>query len=434
MMLRRILSTGAVRMLNALSGFVLLWLATNGMGAAAWGVSGLILLNVTLLVMLAEMVSNAVVYYSSRRNVMSLMRLSAGFTAALTLFFALAFFGLSYVPDLFHVLVPEGYALHILILVLLGSLHNVNLYLLLGRERIGAFNLLFLLQFLSQLAAMAVALHLLGIRNELAYVISLYASYTVPLLAAYPAYVLPLLRQSASLPEANLRELLAFGSLTQTSSFVHMLNRRLSFYVIRYFTGNAALGVFNSGVQLTEGFRLIGHSIALVQFSSISNSNDPEFARRLSIRLMKLSLVLTFLALVVLLLVPSRVFGWIFSREFGDIRIVVAGLAPGVLALSANAIFSHYFSGTGRPKYNLYASLTGFVVVIPALLLLIPALGIFGAALAASLAYMASAGYQAVIFSRMNKTAWKEWLPDKDDLKQVQQITGKFFPGRRQPQ
>lgn len=427
MIIKNILSTGAVRMLNALSGFVLLWLATNGMGAAAWGVSGLILLNVTLLIMLAEMVSNAVVYYSSRRNPKSLVRLSAGFTFALLAFFSLTFFVLSYFPDFFHVLVPQGYAVHILILVWLGSLHNINLYLLLGRERIRAFNTLFMLQFLSQLAAMAIALHLLDIRNELAFVISLYASYLVPLIAAYTTYVVPLLRGDSGLPDANLREMIAFGSLTQTSSFVHMLNRRLSFYVIRFFTGNAALGVFNSGVQLTEGFRLIGHSIALVQFSSISNSSDPEYARRLSIRLMKLSIILTFLALAVLLVVPAGVFEWLFSREFGQIKLVVAGLAPGVLALSANAIFSHYFSGTGRPKYNLFASLTGFFVVIPALLLLIPPFGIFGAALAASLAYIASVSYQAIVFTRLNHTALREWLPGREELDMLRQLVKKVM-------
>ncbi len=427
MIIKNILSTGAVRMLYALSGFVLLWLATNGMGAAAWGVSGLILLNVTLLIMLAEMVSNAVVYYSSRRNPKSLIRLSTGFTIALLAFFSLTFFVLSYFPDFFHLLVPQGYAVHILILVWLGSLHNINLYLLLGRERIRAFNTLFMLQFLSQLAAMAIALHLLDIRNELAYVISLYASYLVPLISAYTTYFVPLLRGNTGLPDANLREMIAFGSLTQTSSFVHMLNRRLSFYVIRFFTGNAALGVFNSGVQLTEGFRLIGHSIALVQFSSISNSSDPEYARRLSIRLMKLSIILTFLALAVLLLVPDGVFEWLFSREFGQIKLVVAGLAPGVLALSANAIFSHYFSGTGRPKYNLFASLTGFFIVVPALLLLIPPFGIFGAALAASLAYIASASYQAIVFTRLNNTTLGEWLPGREEIDVLRQLVKKVM-------
>lgn len=431
MILRNILSTGAVRMLNAASGFVLLWLATNGMGAAAWGISGVILLNVTLLIMLAEMVSNAVVYYSSRRNVISLMRLSIGFSLAIVMAFSGIFFLLSFFPNFFYMLVPQGYAMHILVLVWLGSQHNINLYLLLGRERIGAFNILFILQFLSQLIAMAVVLHIVRIHTELAFVISLYASYLVPLVVAYAYYIFPLLRMSSNLPEARLREMLAFGSLTQTSSFVHMLNRRLSFYVIRYFTGNAALGVFNSGVQLTEGFRLIGHSISLVQFSSISNSNDPEYARQLSIRLMKLSLILTFLALSVLIMIPAQVFVWLFSREFSEIRFVVAGLTPGVLALSANAIFSHYFSGTGQPKFNLFASLIGFIVLIPSLLILIPNFGIMGAALATSMAYISSAAYQGIVFTRLNKTPLREWLPGKLDVDLAKQLIDKLFRSKR---
>jgi len=112
----------------------------------------------------------------------------------------------------------------------------------------------------------------------------------------------------------------------------------------------------------------------------------------------------------------------VFSKEFGEIKIVIISLAPGVIALAANTIFSHYFSGTGQPRYNLIASLCGLAVTVPALILLIPAYGLIGAGLSASLAYTASVVYQLVVFKRITKTAFKSFLITKEDLVLLRKI------------
>ncbi|MDV7401699.1 hypothetical protein RZS08_60330, partial [Arthrospira platensis SPKY1] len=93
--------------------------------------------------------------------------------------------------------------------------------------------------------------------------------------------------------------------MTQLSSIVHTLNKRLGFYVLKNITGLGALGVYHSGTQLTEGMRLIGQSIALVQISSLSNRDDKAYAKNLSIQLLKFSVLLTALSVIVLLLLPS---------------------------------------------------------------------------------------------------------------------------------
>jgi len=215
---------------------------------------------------------------------------------------------------------------------------------------------------------------------------------------------------------ATFQELFRFGSMTQLSSIAHMLNKRLSFYFINQFTGLSALGVYNSGAQLSEGLRMIGQSIALVQISSLSNSDDRNYAKVLSLQLLKFSVMLTAVAIGVLILIPASVFEFIFGIGFGEIRIVIISLSPGVVALAANAIFSHYFSGTGRPVYNLYASLVGLVVTIPATIVLIPAFGLAGAGAASSLAYISAVVYQWFIFKKDSNTHWKELLISRNDF------------------
>jgi len=214
-----------------------------------------------------------------------------------------------------------------------------------------------------------------------------------------------------------MRKILKYGLPTQSAVMLHIGNKRLSFYFIRIFAGLSPLGIYSAAVQLTEGLRLIGQSISLVQYSTISNSRDKEYARVLSIRLMKFTLILTLLALLVLLVIPESVYDLAFSRDFTVIKTVVLILSPGVLALAANTIFSHYFSGVGQPAVNLHANVVGFVFTLVFAFLLIPPYGYLGAAATASVNYLASVVYQYIIFKRQTRTRFSEWVLQKEDLK-----------------
>jgi O-antigen/teichoic acid export membrane protein len=184
---------------------------------------------------------------------------------------------------------------------------------------------------------------------------------------------------------------------------------------LRYYTGLSALGIYNAGVQLTEGLRIIGQSISLVQFSSISNTNNTEYAKTLTIKLMKFTLTLTLLAVMVLLVIPESVYTWIFSKDFTEVKPIIIALSPGVIALAANNIFSHYFSGLGNPKVNMWANLVGLVFTIILAFTLIPLLGYIGAAITASVSYISSVVYQYFIFRKETNTKLKEWIPTKKD-------------------
>ncbi|MBS4062202.1 MAG: polysaccharide biosynthesis C-terminal domain-containing protein [Bacteroidetes bacterium] len=416
MILRKILGTSGSRILHAASNLLLLWLATNKLGSEAWGLSGLILLDISLLLLIADMIGNALVFFSSRRNTKSLLKLSYFWIGIVVSAAGLIFYLLHFFPNIYHFLIPKGYGIHILLLVLLNGFHGFNMYILLGKDRTTAFNSLFIIQFITMLLSMAGLIYIFNITDERAFVYALYASYIFPLFLGYLLILSILRKENHSKPDASFSELFRFGSMTQLSSIAHMLNKRLSFYFINQFTGLSALGIYNSGSQLTEGLRMIGQSIALVQISSLSNSDDRIYAKVLSLQLLKFSVILTTIAIGILALIPSSVFEFIFSSGFGEIRVVIISLSPGVVALAANAIFSHYFSGTGRPVYNLYASLVGLGVTIPAVFILIPAYGLAGAGAAASIAYTATVIYQWFVFKKDTGANWLELLISKNDI------------------
>ena len=164
-----------------------------------------------------------------------------------------------------------------------------------------------------------------------------------------------------------------------------------------------------------EGVKVFGLSISMVQFSRLSNLTDQEKIVNLTIKFLKITVLLTLTALLVLNCLPVRFFEWLFSDEFGQVKQIILLMSPGLLFLSAQMIFAHYFSGTGVPKYNLYASLTGLAVTIPCTILMIPSMGIVGAAISFSCTYTAIMLYQWFAFRKLTGVKAKELLLTKDD-------------------
>ncbi|PKP18785.1 MAG: hypothetical protein CVU06_11900, partial [Bacteroidetes bacterium HGW-Bacteroidetes-22] len=224
-----------------------------------------------------------------------------------------------------------------------------------------------------------------------------------------------------------LCEIFTFGSQSQMASAIHLANKRLSFYIISPVLGPAALGVYNAGAQLTEGLRIVGQSISLVQFSHISNSGDALHNRIITLILLKFTVIVTFLGVLILVLFPPSVFAALLGPEFGQIRPVILALGIGVIALAATMIFSHYFSGTGRPRYNLHASIAGLVIT---LIFIYPAVfywGITGAGLTASAAYLVSALYQAVIFYRLSGCCFSDFFASRKDFLMMKSLVSDFL-------
>jgi O-antigen/teichoic acid export membrane protein len=153
----------------------------------------------------------------------------------------------------------------------------------------------------------------------------------------------------------------------------------------------------------------------MVQFSRLSNMNDQGEIVKLTIKFLKITVILTLIALLAIACLPVSFFEWLFTDEFGQVKEIILLMSPGLLFLSAQMIFSHYFSGTGVPKYNLYASLTGLAVTVPCTFIMIPVWGIIGAAISFSCTYTAIMLYQWFKFKKITGVNTRDLLLMKED-------------------
>jgi O-antigen/teichoic acid export membrane protein len=407
-MLKKIIGTAGTRIFSALMSFGIIIITSHNLGAKGLGTIGLIMLAITLNQLLSSLIGGPpIVYFIPRLHIPTLYFISCTWAVITSVIGTV-------ILQLFH-LIPDGNFWHVLNLSLMLSLASSNTMILLGKERIGIFNAISVLQLLLLISILFYLVKIAGNRTVWSYVLALYISYAVYLLFSFASILKYLSFSISSDLKSIIKPVFRYGLLVQLASILQLLNYRLSYYLIGYWHGKAAIGKFDVGVKLSEGMWLIGKSLSLVQYTRIVNVHDLEYSRRLTLGFLKATLLITFVLLLGLLLLPGSIYIIIFGKEFGETRNVIFTLAPGILALSSSIILSSFFSGNGKPQINTIASGIGLVVLLASGFLMIPKMGIIGAGLAASASYISIAIYQWVIFTRNQKFQFRALIPGKKD-------------------
>lgn len=417
-MLKKIIGTAGTRILNAFFTLIILLLMTNKLGSTELGIIGLIMVDITIIQLSVDLFAgSSLIYFASRSNIGKLLLTAYFFISiVIVLYYFLMLAGSNYFPGILYTIVPEGFNHHILGISLLGSLMSTHYNLLLGKQRIKSYNIIFTLQISTLLIVFLTNIYLLHHYTVMAYLTAMYWAYAAGAVIGF----FTLLKNIGPLSMVGwvktTKAVIRYGFITQVANLLSIGNNRMSFFFITRFSGLSALGVYYAGIQLTEGLKLIGSSIAVVQFSAISNTRDLNYAKQLTVKLMKFSVGITFLATLVLVVLPDTFYSWMFSKDFSGVKPVILALSPGVIALAANNIFSHYFSGLGNPKVNLYAKVVGFIFTIILAILLIPKFGLVGAAITASVSYISTVIYQYIVFQKHTLTPFGAWLITLSDF------------------
>jgi O-antigen/teichoic acid export membrane protein len=409
-MIRRILQNFATRLATALLSFGIVWLTARYLGAAGRGHVSLFVTDcAALLLFIGLLGGSSLIYLAPKR---SLWHLLVPAYAWATVVCAV---GTAAVGLLRHV--PRVYLGHLLALSLLQAYFSINTSLLLGRKREAGFNVLTVLQV--ALLAGCLLLAFVGLRWQQVpvYYYATYVAYGLPLLLSLGLLLrLPDRWDAGRGLRAAARELAHHSRGAHFSNILAFANYRLSYYFVAHYADAPAVGVLSVGVALAEAIWLIPRSTALIQYVDLVHATDKHAQIEPTLRVARLTLLTTALAVLVLCALPPQALAAVFGAEFGAARPVILRLAPGVVAMAVNVICSTYFAGVGRYRVNNLATTVGLLVTVPACWLLIPRLGIGGAALATTLSYLVSTGFLLGQFRRATGAGLRAFLPGKADF------------------
>ncbi|WP_073285309.1 lipopolysaccharide biosynthesis protein [Hymenobacter psychrotolerans] len=415
-MLRRIFHTFATRLSVALLSFAVVWLTARSLGAAGRGSVSLFVTDcAALLLFIGLLGGSSLIFLAPRRNVWHLLVPAYGWAVVVCT-------AGTVLAGLLRP-VPVSYLGHLWALALLQAFLSINSALLLGRKREAAYNRLNLSQVALLAGLLLLAFMGLGWREVPVYYCAAYAAYGLPLLVSFGLLRrLPDRWEGGRGLRSTAAELSHHSRGAHLSNILAFANYRLSYYFVAHFVDARAVGVLSVGVALAEAIWLIPRSAALIQYVDLVHADDKQAQLAPTLRVARLAALATAAAVGVLALLPPALLAAVFGPEFGEARPVIAWLAPGVVAVALNVACSSYFAGLGQYRTNNWATTLGLLVTVPACWLLIPRLGIVGAAMAASLSYIASTAFLLVQFGRATGAGWADWLPGSRDVAYLREL------------
>jgi O-antigen/teichoic acid export membrane protein len=250
----------------------------------------------------------------------------------------------------------------------------------------------------------------------LATIIGLLISRTIPL----KAILMPILSLEF------LKGIFGYGLKAHLGNVLTFFHYRIDVFILNLFLDPAMIGLYNVGVDVVETFWVISYSASAVLFPLVSKANwDRSSNRKLSItpiisrHLLLLSLpVVIGMALLGPILLPL-----VYGKEYLGATQVLLFLLPGAFMLSFSRPLSNDIAGRGHPEINSIRS--GFVVIvnIAANLLLIPRLGVIGAAISSTFSYSINGMITAWLYTKISGVPLVDLLfIQKEDFLRGKQI------------
>jgi O-antigen/teichoic acid export membrane protein len=433
-MFKKIIGTIGTRLITALLGVSIWVLNAHYLDPEKVGTISLMIFSVAIVQLFTNFISGAaIIYMTPRTGIYKLFIPSYVLSFFITV---LSVFALEMAGSLFPILeiIPAGYFTQVLSLAIVMSFASANDMLLLGLERVKSYNFLSLLQVAAMFMILLFMLFGVQLREVMAYFWAIFISYSIVMMVGF-VMLLPSFKR---VPLTNMKELLKdilrFGTYVQFANIFQKMNYRLSLKFVDVYFGRGAVGVLSLGMQLAEGVWLISRSIATVQYSRLSNEMNFDYSVRLTLTLAKITWIVTAIAMVLLLAIPKFVFVAVFTSKFGDVKMVIASLSPGIVTLSVSMILSGFFSSINKPYHNTISSAIGLVFTIVLGLLLIPKYGMVGAGISATISYSFLTLYQFVIFSRMTHLRLKDFMLTRSDINLLISELKMMSPGGQKPE
>jgi O-antigen/teichoic acid export membrane protein len=419
-MIRSIFINFSARLAMQILYFCTLLLTTHFLGSEIRGEISLIQIAINLIHLVSDIVGGpALVYMAPRAKLKTL--LVTGWM------WAIGTSGITWGILIWRNAIPEGYEIPVLISSLLLSLSSISMNILLGQERLKAYNTLLYLQGFLMLGTMTASIFLLHHAQATPYLDATYIAYGgCALIGLY--LVLKHNHVPALTDKRNvLRVLFTTGIFTQLATLAFQLSIRYNYYVLDEHIGDnrASVGIYSTAVSLGEAILLFAASVAAVLASRISNERLAEVSRKHTLQLSKLSLGITLPAVLLFGLMPQTFYTWLLGPSFGTVRDSFLSITPGILLLSFGTVFGHFFSGSGKPYMNFMSGTFALILTLISAQYFVVHYGIIGAGWSASIAY---GGLSVFIFTmfmltgRNAKAEFRELIPTRSDFTSLRQI------------
>jgi len=298
--------------------------------------------------------------------------------------------GLLCTPFLSHLLKFSFQPVTIVLLAGAISLTKLSLHMqmnYLGQDKVGQCSLYQFLNSFAMLVIVAIGWLFLQGADRLHYVLF---AYDTSMLVAVACFTAPQLF-SRFWQGFDLRFILRSYSLgwkVFLSSLFITLLIRFDVVLIRHYRGFADLGVYAVAANVVDMLQMAANLVGSLLLVKLSDITDDERRWELLKKVFLAFFLLLGAANLGFVLVGKPLLTMMYGRDFAPVYNVYLWLIPASFGLSFGSLFNTYLWSKGFPFISVVLPLLALLLNITLNVLFIPAMGIKGAALATSIAYV----------------------------------------------
>ena len=213
----------------------------------------------------------------------------------------------------------------------------------------------------------------------------------------------------------RIRRFLGYGGRYYFAAFSTLVNFQIGTIMLAFFASESEIGLFHAGATLIVYVVAISDTVGGVLHPRIASdpSGRPELAAQAS---RVVGLVCGLITLGVLVFAEPIVSVFLSPKFLPAVGLIWI-LAPGIIVRAGTKILVQYMNATDRPGVFSVSTATSVLVNVTLLLILLPRVGLPGAAWAMSVAYICGGIVLVVSFRKFSGLSFsRSWLPRKTDL------------------
>jgi O-antigen/teichoic acid export membrane protein len=220
---------------------------------------------------------------------------------------------------------------------------------------------------------------------------------------------------------AGLGAVIRFATPSYGANVLQYLNYRVDLFLVAYFRDLREVGLYALAVSLAQLVWLVSNAVATAVFARVgSTSDEPQEAAGRTAALSRNVLVVQLALAGALALLAKPLLQVLYGPAFASAVSALWLLLPGVAVFGLGSVLAAHLAGLGRPNLNLWVAASSLVVTLTLDLLLIPSLGMNGAAVASSASYATTAVLTALLFTRITGLPLRSVLvPRRADLRRL---------------
>lgn len=221
---------------------------------------------------------------------------------------------------------------------------------------------------------------------------------------------------------ASANSVLGFGLKQHGATVLARAMKRADSYLLLYFLGNAQVGIYSVATALAELPMIVTRSLhGLVLASASANRRDS--AAHVTAQISRIVAVTLMLILIMYAVLMAWALPVMYGSQFASAYWPFLILLVASFSLSFYTIIAGYLSGTGNPLHVTYLMSVSTVSNLAMSLVLIPALGLVGNALASSLSSLFTLWLSLRAFSKFSGyNYWGALLPDRSDMTRLRKL------------